>query len=435
MSWKKDLDALRADLDGVTQDEASKRASAQKVEADIRAANGGLVPAEQFETVDAAYKDADGLRDKAADLALREQGILRRIAAESGRTPAGIVRTPEETGDRRSFAGRVAGHETVEGMRARYNRSANTPLGTSEPIEDVLTREEVRNGRFRTVSSWFDTTDASGLRKPDYLSTIVEQLVQRVTLLDLLPTGTTDTDVVTWTVESPRSETSVVPAAYGTAAGIAQYAFTRDQTTVKRIPGMVVSDKGTLADAGQTESLLNQRLLNVLRRVTEGQVWSGNNTGDNLKGITGYSANFNTYNAAGVSKFDAIHKAITTQRVQTLLNLDPTVLLISVNDYEALILEKDDLGRYLISDPTANVTRPIWGLVPVVSPLISDGSPYVLDPRELGTLFLRSGVSVSVTDQHEDFFARGLVGWLAELRLALAVMQPKAVTAVSNFNA
>lgn len=435
--WEKDLKAVRGEIADVRQQEATSRTDAQRTEQSIRDANGGLVPAEHFDAVDAAYRGADAMRDRAAELGLREQQILKRMSVDTGRPQAGLIPTGD-TRDRGDFAARVAKHESIERLRGRYEASHNAPLGHSDPIENVITRDEMTGGgRFRTVSSWFDVTQSAGLHVPDYRDTIVEQLVRKVTLLDLLSSGTTDTDVVNWIVESARSEGSVVPAAYGTAAGIANYAFTRQSATVKRIPGMVVSDKGTLADAGQTETLLNQRLLNVLRRTTESQVWTGSGTGDNLTGITNatYSASFNTLNAAGLTAFDAVHKAITAQRVNTLLNLDPTTLLISPNDYEVLILAKDDMGRYLISDPVADTRRPIWGLVPVVTPLISDGAPFVCDLKTAATLYLRAGVSVSVSDQHEDFFARGLVGWLAELRVALAVQQPKAITAVSNFNA
>lgn len=146
-----------------------------------------------------------------------------------------------------------------------------------QPVEDVLTREELSSA-LRTRTTFYNSANVgSGLLIPDCAQDVIEQFVRRVRFLDVITIGETDTTVVDWVQEQPRADPAA-PTPYGTAVPEAAYGFAHQQTTVQRIGPFVPVTKGMLNDAGQTRTLLQSRMVNGLQRQVESQVLSGNGT-------------------------------------------------------------------------------------------------------------------------------------------------------------
>ena len=422
---------LRAQIREAESQDAQARAAADDLVARMRESKADLTAADNFEKVDAAYKPADEARDRAAELRVR---LNRMVEIAGGKAEP---RTREEEGfarsaEARDIAARFVEHESIVRLRESRTLHQKSSRVHIDPVEDVVTREEMLASGMRLRTTFDNSANiGSGLLVPDYTGKMVEQLVRKVRLLDVVTIGTTDTDTVDWISENARTD-SAAPTAYGTAVPESAYGFKHNQTTVKRVGHFVPATKGILADAGQTRTLLGSRLVSGLERQVETQVWSGNGTGENLAGIVG-TAGILSQALGTDTHFDAVHKAITAVRVGSQDNIEPSILGISPNDYQKLVLEKNSQGTYLISDPTGDVRRPIWGLVPVVSTLFTDGNPYVGDFKEAVTIWLREGVSVAASDQHADFFLRGLVALMAETRLAMAVTRSSALCQITGF--
>jgi HK97 family phage major capsid protein len=418
---------LRTEVREAEATAAREREAAEAVVASMRAEGVDMTRGENFTKVDEAYKSADKARDLAVDARLR----LDRLQQIAGGTAE--PRNREE--------GRQA--EVVADMAKRFLESepykrvrSSGVLETSgsvnmDPVRNVMTRDEMMAGGLRLRTTFDNSVGVgSGLLTPDYTGKLVEQLVRKVRLLDIITVGSTDTDTVDYILENARTDAAGA-APYGTAVGESAYGFQHTQTSVKRLGHFVPATKGILADAGQTRTLLSSRLVNGLERKVEQSIWSGAG-GNDLAGIVGTSGILTR--AVGTdTQYDAIHKAKTDIVVNSQGALEATVLGIHPTDYEKLVLAKDSQGRYLNADPTADQNRTIWGLVPVVSVLFTQGSPYVGDFREAVTFWLREGISLSASDQHQDFFTKGLVALMAETRAAMAVTQPKALNALSGF--
>lgn len=430
MDFEAEITRLRSQIREVEATEARERAAADTLVSRMRESGADLTAAENFDQIDTAYRGADAAREEAAALRHRLGAFLERAGQ----------RAEEEPRDRdaQRDAQRVAGFavrllESDSYHRMRQSPSLRTRQGRVEmdPVE-VMTRDEflAAGARLRTT---FDNSAniGSGLLTPDYTSKLVEQLLRRVRLLDVITVGSTDTDTVDWVEEQARTD-AAAETPYGTAVPESAYGFAHKQTTVKRVGHFVPATKGILADAGQTRTLLESRLQSGLERRVESQLLGGDGLGENIKGIIN-SAGFATQAKGTDTRLDAVHKAMTQIRIATQSQVEPEVIGIHPTDYELVVLDKNSNGNYTVANPTDNSQPKIWGLTPVVSTLFSVGTPWVGDFREACTMWLRDGVSVSATDSHQDWFLRGMVAIMAETRLAFAVTQPKALAMVTGF--
>ena len=136
--------------------------------------------------------------------------------------------------------------------------------------------------------------------------------------------------------------------------------------------------------------------------------------------------------ARGVMSYhDVFHKAITKVRVANLFeDYEPNAFVITPQDYENLVLEKDLDGNYLNHRGVTEIPT-LWGLTPVVTNLAASGTALVGDFSQ-AILWLREGVTVSMSDQHSDFFLKGLVAIKSEGRVAFDVMQEAAFVKVTG---
>lgn len=424
--FEQEVTALRDTIRDAEKRHASERAAADKVRADLRASGVDFAKdKDAFDKVDEAYRSADALRDEISDLRSREARIMEIAGHE--------VRDATNDGERDARRGSVADRflrskEYQEVLRSGSLSMVGARIH-SNPVE-VQTRDELLAGlRMRTT---VDNSAGSGGgviwsdRREDL---IVPTPVRRISVLDVITIGTTDSDTVEWTKETTTTD-AAAETAYGTAASEAAYGWTKQSTTVKRIPHFVPATKGSLADSGQLRTLLTSRLQRGVNLRVETQVVAGDGTGDNLTGIKVVSGT-GSIALGSDTRFDAVHKAITN--VRTNAYTEPGVIGLHPSDYEDLVLEKDADGNYVHgrSASEASVTT-VWGLVPVVSTVFSTGTAVVGDYSE-AVLWLRDGVSVAMSDSHSDFFTKGLVAILAEARAAFAVLQPKAFCKITGF--
>lgn len=312
-----------------------------------------------------------------------------------------------------------AGNELMSGLRDRAQK-----LFTRQELVDLF------QGRA------FDAAAGAGLRTPDYKSTRLDVLVRRPRLLDFITVGTTNTDLVDWTYETAQTN-NVGYVDYGAHTTESAYGFVHTSTTVSRLQAWVSATDGQLADAGQTATLLRQRLIGALNRFVEAEVFAGDGSGSGVsKHLTGFttSAAANTTSGSGLTPFDAVMEAIVKIQVDSILNLDPSVLIIHPNDYKKTVLEKDAQDRYQVANPTANSVVPIWGLTPVITPLATEGAPWVCDPTEY-TLYVREGLALSISENVGLDFLDGIKRIKGELRLAGATMRPGAFRQITSFGA
>lgn len=293
-------------------------------------------------------------------------------------------------------------------------------------------------------------TSAGAAVRNDLYAPIVDLAGEReLSVYDLITKGTTESDTVEY-VRVTSKTNAAAPTAEATSAAFA----TQDGTTGALIPAVgggykpesamaleVVSaavktiahwipiTKRAASDASQVRTLVDNFLRYGLNEELEDQIIAGSGAGENFTGIL--SSSPQTVGSAGTD-LDAIVDAIKAVRVTG--RRKPTGLVIHPNDWYStgFLTSKDSQGNYLVGDPRASVDQlnTLWGLNVVVSESVTENTALVGDFRQ-AVLWEREGVSLLVSDQHQDFFTRNLLAILAEMRAAFGVLDPQAFCTVT----
>jgi hypothetical protein len=254
----------------------------------------------------------------------------------------------------------------------------------------------------------------------------VTPVVRRLTLLDLIPTGTTDAQVVEYVAVTSLPD----DAAEWTPGTVKpEVAFTTEDrdAPVRTIAGWLKVRKHALDDVAGLRTMIGTLLPWDVRRRIESQILVGDGVGQNLKGILNTTGIGAPEEVTGDNPADKILRAIT---VVVLSDGDPNFVAAHPLAWQDLLLMREDTagagtrtGAYLYGTPASPQAPTIWGLsllanraVPQETPLIGDASGV--------TLLVREGVQVLVSDSDQDDFIRNRATLLAEARVALPVWRP-----------
>ncbi len=389
----------------------------------LRAEGQDPQSADNFAQVDAAYKEGDALREGAAEA---QRQADRYVAAHAhdvaDRRDVTDVDDPEvRQAARLSWGAQFVASDEYKHLAASGAlEMKGARVGTS-PIQ-VATRDEVV-ARFFPHAVHLAAVNVTPLIPVDQTLIPPIFLPQRaLRARDLVTVNTTDTDTIEYTEETVSTD-AAVETPYGTAAPESTYTYVLRTALVRRIPHFVPVGKGNLADQSQLTSLINNKLVRGVEKRLDTQIVNGNGVGDNLLGVLN-TAGIGTLSGATGTLADNLHKILTIVRIAN--EGDPTAFGISPVDMEKFVLLKDTVGNYLHTQGPQSATPPtIWGLPAVVSTNFAAGVAVVGD-WSAAELWIRSGVAVAASDSHSDYFLRGLVAMLAEMRAAFAVTQPKA---------
>ena len=422
------IDTVRAvtkELEAKQAEAAARWAEVDKVKAEAAKLGAELLTNEQaFTALDEAGKAYDGVCDEVNDL----QAKLNRLSELAG-SPE-----PATPGGQGAHAGEDAGHaEALASIAERWEQSE-----TRAYLESIRARDP--NARINTTPSFMamprehlgalmTTTSfpSQAFRRPG----IVELPQQSLSILDLINIVPTDSDTVEWVYEKTFTNTAAEKAE-GDEANEGTLDFDVASVACKWIPFSIPSTRQLISDEARMRPWIEERLPRGVRTRLQTQILHGNGQDDNLRGLANWPGIL-IQDAGADTRPDIIHKAKTKAIVATYGNYTPNVVMLHPNDEERLVLDTDKNGQYRFGGPEADGVRTIWGMIPIVHPAVSEGEPIVGAISE-AELYVREGVTVSVTDAHEDFFTRGKLMWLASGRFAFAVLQPKAFCQVTDFD-
>lgn len=261
----------------------------------------------------------------------------------------------------------------------------------------------------------------------------IQPLLKPLSLLDLLPTGTTDSNVVEYVQVKTRPE-GAEEVAEGDAKPRMSLETEDADAHARTIAGYVKLKKQALEDVSGLASLIRNLLPYEVRRRLEAQVLAGKGEGEEIKGIlktTGIGA---PKAVEGDNTADAILRAITTI---VLSDGDPNFVALHPNTWQNLLLmrevEKTETveeaektvreGAYLYGTPASLQAPTIWGLTITKNRVVPEETPLIGDTNG-ATILVRSGLQVLLSDQDGDDFTRNRVTVLAEGRFAFPVWRP-----------
>jgi HK97 family phage major capsid protein len=375
--------------------------------------------AEAFEKLDTKGKEYDGLKDAIAAKSAKWQRLME-LAHED--TPRDEVKAADQREDQIRSLGEkfLASAEYKDGL-ARLRTAKDQPFGHSGTIE-LATRAELK--------TLLSSSGVAALYRNDKIPHLQMLPTAALSLLDVIPAGTTDSDTVEWQKESTWTN-NAAETAEGSDAPESALAYTTATSAVQDITHFLPTTKRALADAGQAATLIDNRLINGVRTRLQSQLVSGDGSTPNLRGMVNV-ASILTQALSTDSRSDAVHKAITKIRVAGEGGYVPSIIGIHPNDWEDLALEKSTSGAYYYGGPTGVGAGTVWGLTPVISTVFSAGTPVVFDPNQM-QLWYNGGLEVTMTDSHASYFIAKKVAVMASVRAAFGVYAAGAICTITGF--
>lgn len=398
--------------------------------------DGKITDWPEFQSAEEATRKLGMIEDELADLELAERGVLQ-LLGETG--------APEPGGNDRGLLGEVArlwdGQRLLRGEGSRYMQARDAGVFNSANKFGTVLLGQIasRDQMAEFLAAALPAAPAGPVGRDNMVGAspadrrgFVAPLLRRLTLLDLIPVGTTDANSIEYV------QVTAVP---GAAAEVAEGSVkpeegltTQDATApVRTIAGWVKLQRQALDDISGLATLINTLLPYDVRRRVESQILAGDGVGQNIRGLLNTSGIGAPPYVAGDNPADAILRAMT---VVVLSDGDPNFAAANPLTWQEILLMRentggDRTGAYLAGGPFQMAAPTIWGLALTANRVVPQASPVVGDSNG-ATLLVREGVNVKASDSDQDDFIRNRITVLAEGRFAFPVWRP-ASFAVADF--
>ena len=374
---------------------------------------------EERTEVDGMLTDAKGL--KARIEVVKADGNMsaeiERLTA--GMTPKIAAPTPTQTAHvTKTLGQQFVESEAFDFFKRGHHRSSSAWRSPSVELHAA------------TLTS--DAASGGDLIITDYRPGIQPLLFKRLVVADLIASGTTDSNLISY-----MKETTFTNAADTVAEGALKPESTLiyDATTdpVRKIAHWLPVTEEMLEDVAQIRSYIDARLRLGVDIAEEDQLLNGSVVAPDIVGIltrTGLTA----AQARGAdTNADAIFKQVTT--IASTIFVQPTGIVMNPANWQTVQLTKNAAGNYLGNGPWAPAQQAqLWGLPIAVTPSIVANTALVGDFRGSAQVFRKGGMRLEASNSHSDYFIKNLVAIRAEERLALAVYRPAAFGTVTGLN-
>ena len=272
---------------------------------------------------------------------------------------------------------------------------------------------------FKAAGTMLLSTNVSGGNVP------VEQRLEglnpiasrQIRLLDVVQRGTAESNVISWVYQANKDG-----AAGGTAEGAIKNQLDFDlvvnSETVKKRTAFIKVSEEMLDDVSYMESEIRNELIRELLKDVESQVYAGDGTGTNLRGISSVATAFNAgvfaatvdnANSADVLTVAMNQIQVAEQGMANFAMVHPNTIT------ELKLIKTSETDRRYI-DRLAMVAGQLSldGVTLVPTTLIPDGE-YLIGNFDLATVYDKGDLRIEVGRDSDDF-TRNLVTVLAEWR-------------------
>jgi Phage capsid family len=193
----------------------------------------------------------------------------------------------------------------------------------------------------------------------------------------------------------------------------------------------------TVTDELQTDFPTFSQYLEVelQRQIIEAENWqivSGSGTGDDLLGLLNVTGTLSRAKQTTDAALDVIEQGITDLRNGPSF-CEPDAIVIHPSTWSTIRRTKNTLGNYILGDPGQSTVSDVWG-VPVLQTTQMLPGTVVLANLQMGAqVFVREGITLSMTNSSDNDFTNGKVKVRATERLALGVSRPTAINVLTGF--
>jgi HK97 family phage major capsid protein len=285
------------------------------------------------------------------------------------------------------------------------------------------------------------TQGNSAVIQPTVVPGIGLSPLRRLTVAQLIASGTTDSNTVRYLQEVPFSATAGMLNAAAAVAETDVKPASRirlrqvDEPVRKIATYAPISDE-MLEDVDQLRSYLDERLRLFILLEEEDQLINGNGTAPNVSGFLDRSIQTSTQDALNVDPLIAVYEAMTLIRAT---NNEPDGIIVHPTDWMVFRTAQDTNGQFFAGGPFVGpygvngiAADNLWGLPVVVTAAIPQGTLLVGAFRTQAQVFRKGGVTVEASNSHDDYFVRNMTAIRAEERVALAVYNLDAFYAITG---
>jgi HK97 family phage major capsid protein len=259
---------------------------------------------------------------------------------------------------------------------------------------------------------------------PQRLSGIIPGAFRALRVRDVLPQGTTSSNMVEYTRELAFTN-NAAERNEGVAKPESSLTFELKNAPVRTIAHFLKVSKQVLEDAAALQSYIDTRLRYGVELKYDSQLINGNGTAPAISGMLD-SGNYTAFTQGpfGETALDNINRAI----YQVLAaDYAATGIIMNPADWGAIERLKGDDDHYIIGNAQGNIGPRLWGLPVVVTNNLAAGK-FICGAFDIAyQVWNRSGTVVEMFEQDSDNVQKNLVTVRAEARGCLASYRPASV--------
>lgn len=245
----------------------------------------------------------------------------------------------------------------------------------------------------------------------------------------LIPQGSTASDVVRFVKESGYSNNAAT-AAEGATLAQSDFDMTASDANVRKIGTYFRISEEMLADTPQLTSYLSARAPEKLLEVEDTQILSGNGSAPNLSDITTDAAAFDVSSGGqfyqsvdSANQFDVLIAALNQLAIA---NYSADTIMLHPTDFHKILLLKDSTAEYIKKDVYQGLQPQFNGVRVVLNTAITSGTFLVGNFAQGTQLWVRDNVNVEFFREDGTNVRDGFVTVRVSERVALTNYLPNA---------
>lgn len=258
--------------------------------------------------------------------------------------------------------------------------------------------------------------------QPQRLDGIIPGAFRALRVSDILPQGTTSSNMIEYTRELAFTN-NAAETAEGASKPESSLTFELVQSPVRTVAHWLKASKQVLDDAPALASYIDTRLRYGVEYRLDAQLLNGDGTGQNISGMRD-SGNYQVNTpVSGENGLDTINRAIYKVAEN---NYAATAIIMNPSDWGTLSRLKVGSGdnRYIIGDPLGMISATLWGLPVVVTNAMPAGYFLTAAFPIAYQQWNRTGAVVEMFEQDDTNVQKNLLTVRAEIRATLATYTP-----------
>ena len=316
----------------------------------------------------------------------------------------------------------------AEGIKKGYElpKTLGESFATSEEFKAFAegrtskARLEIKNTI--TGQSGSPATNSDTIVAPQRQVGIVSGAFRTLRIRDVMPSGTTSSNLVEYTRELAFTN-SAAETAEGATKPEAALTFELVSAPVKTIAHWLKLSKQVMDDAPALASYVDTRLRYGVDLRIDQQLLNGNGSGQNIGGLAKVGNHTAFTPASGDNAIDSINRAIY---LVAAADYNATAIILNPADWGAIERTKTDDNSYVFGAPM-KLAPTLWGL-PVIATNTMTAGKFMVGAMDVAAqVWNRQGTTVEMSEADDTNFQKNLVTVRAEARLALAIYRPASI--------